>query len=137
MVYKRRFFISVILLCVLSHPFFALAIEKESDGFCEEAFTVVEIRLCLSQRLEKAEALMQSSLKLLRSRLTSDQRAYLYRAQKAWLVYRDHSAVFVASSEEGGTLNAVEQLVVRTEMTEKRIGELEELLLRFGKMEFK
>ena len=122
---------------ILCHSFSALAEEKEGAGFCDEAETVVEMQRCLQQRLEKAEASMASSLNRLMSGLTPGQKEYLSQAQNAWLVYRDRSADLVASTEEGGTLHRVEQLLVRTEMTEKRIGELEELFLRFGENEFK
>jgi uncharacterized protein YecT (DUF1311 family) len=136
-VLKSRFLIVTILMHMLFHSFPALADQKESAGFCDEAETVVEMQRCLIERLEKAEASMWSSLNRLMSGLTPGQKEYLSQAQKAWLVYRDRSADLVASSEEGGTLHTVEQLLVRAEMTEKRIGELEELFLRFGKNEFK
>ncbi len=95
------------------------------------------MQACLGRRLENAEDSMNSRLGRLMSCLRSGQQEQLGEAQKAWLLFRDRSAVFAASGEEGGTLFLLEHLAAQIEMTENRVRELEKLYLRFGNQDFK
>jgi uncharacterized protein YecT (DUF1311 family) len=131
-VFKHGIFLALILIVILCQPFFSVAAQREGGGYCDEAETTVEMQMCLGQRLEKARDLMESRLNRLMSCLNSGQQEQLREAQKAWLLFRDRSAAFEASGEEGGALFLLEQLAFQIEMTEDRVRELDRLYLRFA-----
>ena len=101
----------------------------ESDGGrCPEAMTIVEMRECLDRQYAQADRELNRAYTQLRSKLDGPRQATLRDAQRAWIVFRDTSAEFEASEEEGGSLYSITYLSVLLSKTEQRVDELEALL---------
>ena len=90
--------------------------------------TTAEMQECLNQRYKQADAALNQLYKQLMSQLSKKRQMKLREAQQAWVLFRDKSAVFVASATEGGTMQSLLSLSVLTSMTEKRVAELKALL---------
>ncbi len=117
------------VLAFLPHDL-ALGQERHAQDPCDEATTTIEMLDCLQQRYQKADVELNRVYKQLMSRLTEKRQAKLKEAQRAWIVFRDKSAEFEASAEEGGSLAPLVRLMVKTEKTESRVDELRQILQR-------
>jgi uncharacterized protein YecT (DUF1311 family) len=89
--------------------------------------TTAEMRECLNQRYTQADAALNQLYQQWLPRLSKTQQSKLREAQKAWVLFRDKNAAFVASATEGGTMQPLLALSVLTAMTEKRVTELKDL----------
>jgi uncharacterized protein YecT (DUF1311 family) len=106
----------------------AVSQERQTKGPCAGAKTTIEMLDCLRQRYQKVDAELNRVYKQLMSRLTEKRQAKLKEAQRAWIVFRDKSAEFEASAEEGGSMALLINLLVMTEKTESRVDELKRIL---------
>jgi len=88
--------------------------------------TTAEMRECLKQRYTQADAALNQLYQQLMPQLSKTQQIKLREAQRAWVLFRDKHAAFVASATEGGTMQPLLSLSVLTSMTEKRVAELKD-----------
>jgi len=88
--------------------------------------TTAEMRECLAQRYTQADTALNQLYQQLLLQLNKTQQSKLREAQRAWVLFRDKQAAFIASATEGGTMQPWLVLAVRTAMTEKRIAELKD-----------
>ncbi len=104
--------------------------EQESKDPCEDAMTTVEMQECLDQQYQKWDAELNLVYKKIRSKLSVARKTKLKEAQLAWIVFRDKSAEFEASEEEGGSMYSLVHLSVMASLTEQRVENLREILMR-------
>ncbi len=112
----------------------ALAGEKQKQSEpCKDEVTTLGMRECSKQRYETADRELNQVYEQLRHKLNKTRQAKLKKAQRAWIAFRDTTAEFEASEAEGGSMYPLVYQVTQAEMTEKRVGELKQILKR---MEF-
>ena len=102
--------------------------ELESKDPCEDAMTTVELQECLGQQYQQWDVKLNLVYKKIRSKLSVARKTKLKEAQLAWIVFRDKSAEFEASEEEGGSLYSLVYLSVMAALTEQRVENLREIL---------
>jgi uncharacterized protein YecT (DUF1311 family) len=68
--------------------------------------------------------------KKIRSKLSAARKTRLKEAQLAWIAFRDKSAEFEASEEEGGSMYSLVYVSVMASLTEQRVGNLKDILKR-------
>ena len=104
--------------------------EPESKNPCEDAMTTVEMQECLGQQYQQWDAELNLVYKKIRSKLSVVRKTKLKEAQLAWIVFRDKSAEFEASEEEGGSMYSLVHLSLMASLTEQRVENLREILKR-------
>ncbi len=104
--------------------------EPESKDPCEDAMTTVEMQECLGQQYQQWDAELNLVYKKIRSKLSVVRKTKLKEAQLAWIVFRDKSAEFEASEEEGGSMYSLVHLSLMASLTEQRVENLREILKR-------
>ncbi len=104
--------------------------EQESKDPCEDAMTTVEMQECLGQQYQQWDVKLNLVYKKIRSKLSVARKTKLKEAQLAWIVFRDKSAEFEASEEEGGSMYSLVHLSVMASLTEQRVENLREILMR-------
>jgi len=104
--------------------------EQESKDPCGDAMTTVEMQECLGQKYQKWDTELNLVYKKIRSKLSAARKTKLKEAQLAWIVFRDKSAEFEASEEEGGSMYSLVHLSVMASLTEQRVENLREILMR-------
>ncbi len=104
--------------------------EPESKDPCEDAMTTVEMQECLGQQYQKWDTELNLVYKKIRSKLSAARKPKLKEAQLAWIVFRDKSAEFEASEEEGGSIYSLVYLSVMASLTEQSVENLREILKR-------
>ncbi len=124
---KRILLFLLILLLITS---VGSAQEQESKDSCEDAMTTVEMQECLDQQYQKWDAELNLVYKKIRSKLSVARKAKLKEAQLAWIVFRDKSAEFEASEDEGGSMYSLVYVSVMSSLTEQRVENLREILKR-------
>lgn len=92
---------------------------------CTQAVSSAEMLTCANQRYEAADAELNRIYQHLASQLPQQRRGQLKAAQKAWIVFRDQNAAFVAGAAEGGTQYPILQVSELAEMTEQRTQQLQ------------
>ena len=122
--------ISPFLLIVLLLTSVSLAQEQESKNPCEDAMTTVEMQECLERQYQKWDTELNLVYKKIRSKLSVARKTKLKEAQLAWIVFRDKSAEFEASEEEGGSMYSLVYVSVMASLTEQRVENLREILMR-------
>ncbi|MBN2427154.1 MAG: DUF1311 domain-containing protein [Deltaproteobacteria bacterium] len=137
LVLKNKAFIFFFLLILSWHPSFTRADQEPTGSLCHETASTVEMLDCLSQRLAEAEALMMDRFNRLMKCLNSAQQETLRQGQNVWLRFRALNAEFEASTEEGGSLYAVERLAGLVEMTRRRSDELDRFYTKFSDSDVK
>jgi uncharacterized protein YecT (DUF1311 family) len=108
----------------------SFAQELESNDPCENAMTTVEMQQCLDQQYLKLDAELNRVYKKIRSKLSAARKTRLKEAQLAWIAFRDKSAEFKASEEEGGSMYSLVYVSVMASLTEQRVGNLKDILKR-------
>jgi len=93
---------------------------------CEDALTSAEMQNCATREYEASKAKLDDVYRRLAARLPEPRRTQLEAAQKAWTVYRDAQAAFVAGVAEDGTLYPILQVSEQAALTDARIQELGE-----------
>ncbi len=116
----------LVFVCVLFSG--GQSLGETDSGLCPEAMTTVEMRECLDQLYGKADGELNRAYKQLRSKLDKPRQAKLREAQRAWIAFRDKSAEFEASEEEGGSLYSLVYLSVLLSKTKQRVDDLEKLI---------
>jgi uncharacterized protein YecT (DUF1311 family) len=124
---KRILLFLLILLMIIS---VSIAQESESKDPCEDAMTTIEMQECLDQQYQKWDAKLNLAYKEIRSKLTAARKTKLKEAQLAWIAFRDKSAEFEASEEEGGSMYSLVYISVMASLTEQRVENLREILKR-------
>jgi uncharacterized protein YecT (DUF1311 family) len=124
---KRILLFLLILLMIIS---VSIAQESESKDPCEDAMTTIEMQECLDQQYQKWDAKLNLAYKEIRSKLTAARKTKLKEAQLAWIAFRDKSAEFEASEEEGGPMYSLVYISVMASLTEQRVENLREILKR-------
>ncbi len=99
---------------------------------CDDALTTVEMLECSKQRYETADRQLNQVYKELKLKLSKSRQTKLKLAQRAWITFRDATAEFEASEVTGGSMYPLVYLVMQAEMTENRVGELRQILMRLG-----
>lgn len=123
-------------ICVVAFVIAVLSVsvtfgqQEQSVEPCSEATTTIEMLECLTQEYEKADAELNRVYRELVSRLSKSRQTKLRDAQRAWIVFRDKSAEFEASAEEGGSMANLVRLLEMSERTKRRVYELREILKR-------
>jgi uncharacterized protein YecT (DUF1311 family) len=113
----------VIFLCL-----FTGQVLSASESDCTEAVSTAEMRRCLNERYQQADAELNRVYEQLSAQLSDVRRERLRRAQRAWIVFRDRNSTFVASTVEGGTLYPVLEIMELTSMTQARTDQLKAYL---------
>lgn len=99
---------------------------------CGSAVTTAQMRRCLGEQYEKADGELNRVYRRLMAQLSESRQSKLQTAQRAWITFRDQSAVFEASAVEGGTLYPVIHLATLISMTRERAKALAALAAESG-----
>lgn len=91
---------------------------------CTQAVSSAAMLTCANQRYEAADAELNRIYQHLASQLPQQRRGQLRAAQKAWIVFRDQNAAFVAGTAEGGTQYPILEVSELAAMTEQRTEQL-------------
>jgi len=81
-----------------------------------------------AREFEKVDAELNNIYKKVVAGLDAEGKKKLQAAQRAWIIYRDAEAAFVADSERGGSIVPLIYANTQTELTQARIKVLRELL---------
>ena len=125
---NKLYVIGLILFCLQVANCFGQ--ESTASDPCADAETTVEMQACFKTQYEAADAELNDSYKQLMSKLGQDRKTKFREAQRMWIQFRDASAAFEASEEEGGSMYSLLFVSAQTEMTRKRQAYLKDLLER-------
>jgi uncharacterized protein YecT (DUF1311 family) len=95
-----------------------------SERDCKDAVSTAEMRTCVNERYQAADAELNRVYRQLASQLSGMRREQLKAAQQAWIVFRDKNAAFAASVVEGGTLYPLLEITELTNLTKQRTDQL-------------
>jgi uncharacterized protein YecT (DUF1311 family) len=112
--------VALIAICWAGIPEDAWAANQD----CTQAVSSAEMLTCANQRYEAADAELNRIYQHLASHLSQQRRGQLKAAQKAWIVFRDHNAAFVAGTAEGGTQYPILEVSELAVMTKERTEQL-------------
>jgi uncharacterized protein YecT (DUF1311 family) len=91
------------------------------------AQTQAEMNAEAAEEFAAADARLNAVYKNLVAGLDDESRALLRKSQRAWVVFRDAEAAYVADRiARGGSIAPLEYFGRRTRLTEERIKQLEE-----------
>ncbi|MHA7775676.1 lysozyme inhibitor LprI family protein [Roseibium sp. M-1] len=109
---------------------------------CSDAMTQLEMTQCAHQDWEKADMELNTVYKAAMDKMRatdSDLPDYLKGAedklrdaQRAWIPYRDNACDAYGFLARGGTMEPMLIYGCRADLTRRRIGELQELIVGFG-----
>lgn len=106
----------------------ALGLAAPAHAACNDAATTVELRLCLSEAHEAADAELNEVYGQLRDARGGDFMARVRDAQRAWIPFRDAACEAEAALYEGGSMQPVAQISCLTRLTQRRSEDLRLLL---------
>lgn len=92
---------------------------------CANAQTTIELRQCTAQEYQAADRRLNQVYQQLTRKLKVSQRQRLVTAQRAWIQFRDQSCDYEQGVYEGGSFAPVARGQCMTQMTRKRIADLE------------
>lgn len=93
---------------------------------CTDMTSTYDVRLCLSNELEKADADLNKQYKLCMNKLDKVAQGKLKTAQKAWISFRDAECEYQADEMRGGTYEVVIALGCHVSETKERAEELKD-----------
>jgi uncharacterized protein YecT (DUF1311 family) len=94
---------------------------------CKDATTTAAMRACENTRYQQSDQEMQVAYGQLMNKLEPIRKEKLRRAQRAWIVFRDANAEFLAGAAEDGTLAPLIRISALADLTEARTKELRQL----------
>ncbi len=80
------------------------------------------------QKLIEANRKLNASVAVLRKHLSTSQLALFQQSQQTWYRFRTQDALFRASQYQGGSLYPTEFAMVQTDLTNRRIAELQTII---------
>ncbi|MDF2619904.1 MAG: hypothetical protein K0S00_2563 [Xanthobacteraceae bacterium] len=85
---------------------------------------------CAGAAFKKSDARLNQIYGQISARLSGDAptKAKLVAAQRAWIAFRDAECAFRAAGVEGGSIHSMTVTLCRTDVTDRRVTELEPLL---------
>lgn len=101
---------------------------QQPDDCLDRAITQADINRCAAERVERADAALDSVYHRLLDAVDEPQRDVLAGAQTDWAAYRDAHCAFVASRYAGASMHPNALATCRARLAERRTRELEEAL---------
>ncbi|RMH69113.1 MAG: DUF1311 domain-containing protein [Gemmatimonadetes bacterium] len=99
-----------------------------SDDPCANAMTQAEMNVCAAEAYDAADAELNRIYQEVRAQLDAEMKAKLTTAQRAWIAFRDAHCDCEAYEFSGGTIYTAIYYGCLTEMTERRIEEIKQLI---------
>jgi uncharacterized protein YecT (DUF1311 family) len=99
---------------LLATPVFA----AEKD--CSEMRTQLEINDCEGQKFKKADAALNAAYAKLAAKVSTEGKAKLVEAQRAWIKYRDAQCAFETLGTINGSIHPLEIAQCETELTKEQ-----------------
>ena len=93
---------------------------------CDNANTQAEMNRCADARFRRTDLQLNHAYAQLMKTLEPGRRAKLQKAERAWVVFRDAHCDYVGSESESGSIQPLEIVTCRTELTKARIVQLRE-----------
>lgn len=93
---------------------------------CTDMTSTYEVRICLSNELDKEDANLNKQYKLCMNKLDKISQSKLKAAQKAWISFRDAECEYQADEMRGGTYETVIALGCHVSETKERAEELKD-----------
>lgn len=97
------------------------------EACMQKAFSTLDIVTCISNEYERQDQRLNDNYQQLRSQLSSERRAQLLTAQRAWITYKEANCSFYADPE-GGTMARINANSCLLSETTQRADELENLM---------
>ena len=116
-----------ILMPILAAMLFFVVMAPDlsaSGKDCKEALSTAEMHTCANALYMAADVELNRVYRQLVSQLSDKRREKLKVAQKAWIVFRDKNATFVASVVEDGTMYPILEVMELTATTKQRTEQL-------------
>jgi len=108
------------------------SLEKSGEIDCENGETTFEMRICANLKFQFSDSIMNSLYQETLLAITSDDlptwKTEFKTSHETWKKYREEHCRVYAKSYEGGTLQPIIYLTCMRLQTEKRIGDLRQLL---------
>jgi uncharacterized protein YecT (DUF1311 family) len=105
--------------------FFIFGADSVARAQCDEAKTTLQINECFAKELRKADAEVNRVYRLTVKKLQPDDAAFLRKAQRAWLAYRDAQCEAEHALWGGGTGGPAARMSCSLELTRKRAAEIQ------------
>ena len=110
---------AAIAIAFIAFNSYALALD------CNNAMTDPEMYQCAGKDLAAADKKLNQTYGRLMSLLDNEGQKKLKEAQRAWLKFRDANADFAGDLNRGGTLERLNFLGAKANMTNARVEELD------------
>lgn len=100
---------------------------KEKND-CSKATSQTELNICTQQQFTAADEKLNAVYKQVLAKLSQKSKQALIKAQREWVQFRDDNALAFAGQYEGGSMQPMVLLDVKTVTTRSRTDELQKLL---------
>ena len=94
-----------------------------------QAQTTRDMKTEAAQDFEKAETALNAMFKKVLAKLSPKGAAALEESQRAWLIYREKTAIAYGTGAEGGTLEGLLFVRCKEAITKNRTAELKKIFL--------
>ncbi|WP_424362322.1 lysozyme inhibitor LprI family protein [Methylocystis parvus] len=101
----------MLVVCLVAAP--AVAAEKD----CSEMRTQIEINECEHKKFKKADAALNAAYAKLAAKVSTEGKAKLVEAQRAWIKYRDTQCEFETFGTINGSIHPLEVAQCEAELT--------------------
>jgi uncharacterized protein YecT (DUF1311 family) len=105
--------------------FFTFAMDDLAKAQCKDAKTTLQINECFAKELKKADAEVNRIYHSTLKKLQPDDAAFLRKAQRAWLAYRDAQCEAEHALWGGGTGGPAAWMSCKVELARQRAAEIE------------